>query len=71
MEVYDAVPNRAKAKRCKGVQPGGKPANGGEAQYPSARVRRGDGVDTKFRVLTRGDLSASAVVERSECYGRP
>ncbi len=63
MEVYGAVPNRAKAKRCKGVQPGGKPANGGEARYPSADVRIGDGVGTKFHALTWGDLSASVMVK--------
>ena len=62
MEVYGAVPNRAKAKRCKGVRPGGKPANGGEARYPSAGVRIGDGVGTKFHVLTWGGLSVSVMV---------
>jgi len=59
VEVYGAVPNRAKAKRCKGARPGGKPANGGEAQYPSAGARIGDGLGTKFHVLTWGGLSAS------------
>ncbi len=62
MEVYGAVPNRAKAKRCKGVRPGGKPARGGEARYPSACVRIGDGVGTKFHALTWGGLSASVKV---------
>ncbi len=62
MEVYGAVPNRAKAKRRKAYEPGGKPANGGEAQYPSAGVRIGDGLGTKFHVLTWGGLSASVKV---------
>jgi len=39
----------------------GEPATDGEARYPSGVVRRGDSVGTKFRVLTRGDLSASRV----------
>jgi len=60
MEVLGAVPNRARAKRRAGVQPGGEPPTDGKALYPSGVVRRGDGVGTKFCVLTRGDLSASA-----------
>ena len=60
MEVLGAVPNRARAKRWVGVQPW-------VSRHPTAKpdirrkaVRRGDGVGTKFCVLTRGDLSASA-----------
>jgi hypothetical protein len=60
VEVYGAVPNRAKAKRRKASVPVGEPACGGEAQYPSDGTRIGDGIGTKFCAFTRGDLSASA-----------
>jgi len=43
----------------------GELAVGSEAQYPSGGVRKGDGVGTRFRVLTRGDLSASAAETRA------
>jgi hypothetical protein len=48
-----------KVKRLRGARPRGELAVGSEAQYPSDGVRKGDGVGTRFRVLTRGDLSAS------------
>jgi hypothetical protein len=60
VEVLGAVPNRAQAKRWAGVQLAGEPAIDGEARYPSGVGRRSDGSGTKFCVLTRGDLSASA-----------
>jgi hypothetical protein len=40
--------------------PAGELANGSEAHIRRAGGRIGDGVGTKFCVLTRGDLSASA-----------
>lgn len=64
VEVLGAVPNRARAKRWAGVQPVGEPPSDGKAQYSSGAVRRGDGVGTKFCVLTRGDLSASVASPR-------
>ncbi len=60
MEAVGAAPNRAKAKCRKALRPVGEPACGGEARYPSGVARSGNGVGAKFRVLTRGDLSASA-----------
>lgn len=60
MEAVGAVPNRAKAKRRRGGRPMGEPADSGEARYPFEGARRGDGVGTKFCVLTRGGLSVSA-----------
>jgi hypothetical protein len=41
-------------------QPAGELANGSEAHIRRAGGRIGVGVGTKFCVLTRGDLSASA-----------
>ena len=41
-------------------QPAGELANGSEAHIRRTGGRIGDGVGTKFCVLTRGDLSASA-----------
>ena len=41
--------------------PAGELANGSEAHIRRAGGRIGDGVGTKFCVLTRGDLSASAL----------
>ena len=52
-----AEPNESEAPR--GVRLRGELADGSEAQFPSSGVRKGDGVGTRFRVLTRGDLSAS------------
>jgi hypothetical protein len=52
-------------KRLRGARPRGELANGSEAQYPPGGVRKGDGVGTRFRVLTRGDLSASAAETRA------
>ena len=54
-----------KVKRLRGARPRGELAVGSEAQYPSGGVRKGDGVGTRFRVLTRGDLSASAAETRA------
>jgi len=61
VEVLGVVPNRARAKRRAGVQPVGEPASDGKARYSSEVVRTGDGIGTKFCVLTRGDLSASVL----------
>lgn len=41
-------------------QPEGELANGSEAHIRRTGGRIGDGVGTKFCVLTQGDLSASA-----------
>jgi hypothetical protein len=60
VEVVGAVPNRTKVKRRKARDlwvsrlPAVKP------NIRLAGARTGDGVGTKFRVLTRGELSASA-----------
>ena len=60
-----------KVKRLRGARPRGELAVGSEAQYPSGGVRKGDGVGTRFRVLTRGDLSASArAVAAAAAMGR-
>jgi hypothetical protein len=49
-----------KRSAVRGVQTWGELANGSEADIRRAGGRIGDGVGTKFCVLTRGDLSASA-----------
>jgi hypothetical protein len=60
VEAVGVVPNRViEAPRRRASV--GEPANGGEARYPLEGVRIGDGVGTKFCVLTRGDLPVSAM----------
>jgi hypothetical protein len=49
-----------KRSAVRGVQTWGELANGSEAHIRRTGGRIGDGVGTKFCVLTRGDLSASA-----------
>ncbi len=49
-----------KRSAVRGVQTWGELANGSEAHIRRAGGRIGDGVGTKFCVLTHGDLSASA-----------
>jgi len=70
VEVLGRVPNRAKAKRRRGVRSVGELANGSKARIRRAVGRIGVGVGTKFCVLTWGDLSASAkeavVIEERE-----
>ena len=51
-----------KRSAVRGAQTWGELANGSEAHIRRAGGRIGDGVGTKFCVLTRGDLSASAGV---------
>jgi hypothetical protein len=57
-----------KRSAAEASDPAGELANGSEAHIRRAGGRIGDGVGTKFCVLTRGDLSASAqavaIVER-------
>ena len=49
-----------KRSAVRGVRTWGELANGSEAHIRRTGGRIGDGVGTKFCVLTRGDLSASA-----------
>ena len=49
-----------KRSAVRGVQTWGELANGSEAHIRRTGGRIGDGVGTKFCVLTQGDLSASA-----------
>jgi hypothetical protein len=49
-----------KRSAAEASQPAGELANGSEAHIRRTGGRIGDGVGTKFCVLTRGDLSASA-----------
>ena len=65
MEAYGAVPNRTDSEAPTRRTSRGELADGSEAQYPLGGVRKGDGVGTRFRVLTRGDLSASAAETRA------
>jgi len=60
VEVYGAVPNRAKAKHRKACVSGVSWRVAAKPDIRPGNVRSGDGVGTKFCVLTRGDLSASA-----------
>ena len=60
MEVVGEVPNQAKAKRRKARDPWVSRPPAAKPEVRSAGARSGDGVGTKFRVLTRGELSASA-----------
>jgi hypothetical protein len=56
------VRHRTERKRSavEAIETAGELADGSEAQIRRADGRKGDGVDVKFRVLTRGGLSASA-----------
>jgi len=65
MEVVGAVPNRMKMKRRKAYDPWVSRRSAVKPDSPLAGVRSGDGVGTKFRVLTRGELSASAAETRA------
>jgi hypothetical protein len=60
MEVVGAVPNRAKAKRRKACDPWVSRPTAAKPNFRWTGARIGDGVGTKFGVLTQGDLSASA-----------
>ena len=65
MEVIGAMPNRTKVKRRKAYDPWVSRPLAVEPRIRLAGVRIGDGVGTKFRVLTRGELSASAAETRA------
>ena len=65
MEVVGAVPNRTKVKRRKAYDLWVSRRSAVKPDAPLAGVRSGDGVGTKFRVLTRGELSASAAETRA------
>jgi hypothetical protein len=60
VEVVSAVPNRTKVKRRKARDPWVSRRPTAKPNIRLAGVRIGDGVGTKFRVLTRGELTASA-----------
>jgi hypothetical protein len=60
VEVYGAVPNRAKAKRRKASDLRASRHLAAKPSIRRAGACSGDGVGTKFCILTRGDLSASA-----------
>lgn len=64
MEAVGAASNRAKANHREARQPWGEPAQGGEPQYPLVGWAYGWRFGVKLRVLTQGDLSASAAGNR-------
>jgi len=63
MEALGVVLNRANSEAPKGLRLMGELAFSSEARYPLGERGWRRRFSTKLRVLTRGDLSASAVVD--------